>query len=87
MAKLRKCPKCRSVDLVWREHCVATTTLDQSSAGIDPEGNHGFGADPYMVTGWRLECDHTWRARGVVQVTGLPGHPSYEQEEVRSGMG
>jgi len=82
--KLRRCPRCRAVEVCWVEHCLATTTFDQTASGIGEEGFHSNGADPFAVYGHCQACGHEWRAKGILQITDLPGHPDFTERARRN---
>lgn len=70
--KLRRCPRCGSVELTWREYCVVHTDFDQTAAGVAEMGYHSNGGDPCKVEGLCC-CGYRWIARGVTQITELRG--------------
>ena len=74
---LRRCPKCRSVDIVWIEYGTWQTEFQQDASGIDEDGNHEPGNYTHLY-GVCTECRHRWRprngrGRGAVQIWDVPG--------------
>lgn len=65
-----RCPKCRTVNLIFKEFTDVVTEFEQTTEGID---RHGI-RNPGLVT--RLEaycydCDHRWKVRGATQITDI----------------
>jgi hypothetical protein len=62
--------------ILLHECCKTHMTFEQNVDGtIDPAGFSADGADPYKVVAACLVCKHTWRIRGVTQITNLAGYP------------
>ena len=75
--RLRRCPKCHSVEVCWREVTETVGTYTQTKDGISLNAEFNPGAIT-GVTGWCPRCDHEWTPRGVdgkkaYQLWCLPG--------------
>ena len=71
----RRCPKCQGRNLVLSELWAAALEFDCDDGQISEEGvtRPGF---PYAVDARCLRCYHSWRLRGVLQITDLKDDPT-----------
>ena len=68
MKKLRKCPKCRRLPIIylemWAGHSIEFAAVD----GVpEKEGNLEAGSPTHVIA--ECGCGHMWRLRGVLQIT------------------
>lgn len=72
---LRRCPKCRSVNITWIETTRVYMAFDQTSEGISTEGWGGGNPGAIALTGAACrDCGAKWRPRGADMVISLPGY-------------
>jgi hypothetical protein len=74
-----KCPKCGGRELRIRERSIAYSVFEQDKNGAIPfEGHHGH--DRVLGLDARCRgCDHSWKPRGVMQITDLEGYAGEPQ--------
>jgi hypothetical protein len=68
---MRKCPKCRSVNLQLSEQWTYSISWDQDQAGLMSKTGDAEPGDPYCVEAKCKNCGHGWRLRGISQITDL----------------
>lgn len=65
-----KCSKCRSKNLyfteLWKDHSIEFDIVDGKLEGYSMEPGY-----PYKVEATCKECGHSWRLRGITQITEL----------------
>ena len=72
---MKRCPKCRSFEIRWRETTDHFGYWFQDAGGaIDGEGIFEPGL-ARRLDGFCQNCSHSWKPRNVHQVTDLPGFP------------
>ena len=66
------CPRCKSKQLeiseLWKDHSISWV---QDRNGLTAKKGYLNPGDPYRVEAACLECSHTWKIRGALQITDI----------------
>ena len=75
--KVRKCPKCKSTPESYTEMWTNHAINFDAKCGVPDEIGYLSDGHPYCVYA-NCECGHSWRLRGVSQITDLKKNKSVQ---------